>query len=109
VAFARLLVVRTQGSGEFDVGDVQADDRTRSDFVRRSGLLAYGSPGERGSLRMKCAGASVAGVFSAFREQVGWVLVRLGVVSQINSLDTGLMLPVYATGERSGQREYCGK
>jgi len=36
-AAPRLLVVRTPGSGEVDVGDVQADDRKRSDFVRRSG------------------------------------------------------------------------
>ncbi len=75
VAFPRLLVVRTQGSGEVDVGDVQTEYRERSYFVGRSGLLPYGSLGERGSLRMKCAGASVAGVFSAFREQIGWGVV----------------------------------
>ena len=75
MAFPRLLVVWTQGSGEVDVGDVQTEYRERSYFVGRSGLLPYGSLGERGSLRMKCAGASVAGVFSAFREQIGWGVV----------------------------------
>jgi hypothetical protein len=71
VVFPRLLVVRTQGAGEVDVGDVQADDWKRSDFVRRSGLLPFGLPGEKGSLGLPCAGGPVATFFSAFGEQIG--------------------------------------
>ena len=46
MAFARLLVVRKQGSREIDFGEVQTADRERADFVRLSGLLPDGSPGE---------------------------------------------------------------
>jgi len=55
VGFPRLLVARTQGSGEIDFGEVQTADRERSDFVGLSGLLPYGSPGEKGSLGLICA------------------------------------------------------
>ncbi len=48
MAFPRLLVVRTLGSGEVDVGDVQTEYRERSYFVGRSGLLPYGSLGAIG-------------------------------------------------------------
>ena len=58
------------GSADVDVGDVPTEDRERSDFVRRSGLLAYESPGETGGLGFMCAGGSVAEVFSAFGEQI---------------------------------------
>lgn len=78
MAFPRLLGVQTRRSGEVDVGEVQPDDGERSDFVRLSELWAYRSSGEKGSLEIMCAGGAVAEVFSAFGEQIRWVLVRLG-------------------------------
>jgi len=78
VAFPRWLVVRTQGSGEIDFGEVQTQDRERSDFVRLSGLLPYGSSGEKGSLGLIFAGGRVTACYSAFGEQIGKVWVLLG-------------------------------
>ena len=72
VAFPRLFGVQTRGSEDADVREVRMADRYASDYVRRWGLLAYGSTGEWGSWRTLCAGASVAGLFSAFGESIGW-------------------------------------
>jgi len=64
-----------RGAREVDVGEVKPDDGERTDFVRRSGLLAYRWLGERGSFEVMCAGVAVAEVLSAFGEQIGWGLV----------------------------------